>query len=192
MKKLIIAMFALVAGASVAFAADLPSKSAPAAPSPVSTSAFDLSGWYVGGFAGGNFAKWSSIDLNTTSKVFGGVAGYEWNKYLRTELTADYNTQTTPTTTSAGQTVFANATVGYPVGFGFTPYVLGGVGYGWGSWDRIVGTNKDRTLYNIGGGIRYDIARNWELDARYRYIQSLTDNKFNNNQIVTMGVNYKF
>jgi len=191
MKKLFTAMFALVAGASVAVAADLPSKSAAAAPA-VSTSAFNLSGWYAGGYIGGNFDDTNKFKYDNTPKVLGGVAGYQWNKYLRTEATLDYNTKAAPTTTKTGETVFANAVVGYPVGFGVTPYLLAGVGYGWGSWDKAVGTNSERTLYAIGGGVRYDITKAFEIDGRYRYIDGLTTQKFDNNHVVTVGVNYKF
>jgi hypothetical protein len=191
MKKLITALFALVAGASVAVAADLPSKSAAAAPA-VSTSAFGLSGWYAGGFVGGNFDDTNKFTYDNTPKVFGALAGYQWGKYVRTEATFDYNTKATPTSTKAGETVFGNAVVGYPIGFGVTPYILAGVGYGWGSWDKVVGKNDDRTLYNLGGGVRYDITKAFEVDGRYRYIDGLTGKKFDNNHVVTLGVNYKF
>ena len=191
MKKLITALFALVAGVSVAAAADLPSKKA--APAPAVSDAFNINGWYAGGYVGGNVNKIdSNMTYDTTAKVVGGVVGYEWNKYFRTEATFDYNTKAAPTTTKTGQTVFGNAVVGYPVGFGVTPYLLAGVGYGFGSWDKVVGSNADRTLYNVGGGIRYDLTKAFELDGRYRYINSLSDSKFTNNQIVTLGVNYKF
>ena len=191
MKKLIIAMFALVAGVSVASAADLPSKSAAAAPA-VSTSAFNLSGWYVGGYVGGNFDDTNKFKYDNTPKVIGGVVGYEWNKYIRTEATFDYTTKTSPTTTKTGETVFGNAVVGYPV-LGVTPYLLAGVGYGFGSWDK-VGKNwdTDRALYNVGGGIRYDLTKSFEVDGRYRYVDSINGTKFNNNHVVTLGANYKF
>ena len=191
MKKLITALFALAAGVSVAAAADLPSKSAAAAPA-VSTSAFNLSGWYAGGFVGGNFDDTNKFKYDNTPKVFGGVAGYEWNKYIRTEATFDYTTKTSPSTTKDGQTAFGNAVVSYPVGFGVTPYFVAGVGYGWGAWDKVVGTNDDRTLYNIGAGLRYDLTKSFEIDGRYRYIDGLTAKKFDNNHVVTLGVNYKF
>ena len=191
MKKLITALFAFAAGVSVAAAADLPSKSAAAAPA-VSTSAFNLSGWYAGGFVGGNFDDTNKFEYDNTPKVFGGVAGYQWNKYIRTEATFDYTTKISPSTTKDGQTAFGNAVVSYPVGFGVSPYILAGVGYGWGAWDKVVGTNDDRTLYNIGAGLRYDLTKSFEIDGRYRYIDGLTAKKFDNNHVVTLGVNYKF
>ena len=191
MKKLIIAMFALVAGVSAAVAADLPSKGAAAAPA-VSTSAFNLSGWYAGGYVGGNFDDTVKYNYDTTAKVFGGVVGYEWNKFVRTEATFDYNTKATPTTSKTGQTLFGNAIVQYPVGFGLTPYALAGVGYGWGSWDKVGENSMDRVLYNVGGGVRYDLTKAFELDGRYRYINAVQGAKFDNNHVMTLGVNYKF
>ena len=192
MKKLITALFALAAGVSVAAAADLPSKSAAAAPA-VSTSAFGLSGWYAGGFVGGNFDDTNKFKYDNTPKVFGAIAGYEWNKYIRTEATFDYTTKIVPITPpKTGQTAFGNAVVSYPVGFGVTPYILAGVGYGWGAWDKVVGKNDDRTLYNIGAGLRYDLTKSFEVDGRYRYVNGLTAQKFDNNHVVTLGVNYKF
>ena len=191
MKKLITAMFALVAGASVAFAADLPSKSAAAAPA-VSTGAFNLSGWYAGAYVGGNVDDTNKFKYDTTAKVFGGLVGYEWNKYVRTEATFDYNTKAAPTTTKTGETAFANGIAQYPVGYGVTPYLLAGVGYGWGSWDKIGKNNVDRALFNVGGGLRYDLTKSFELDGRYRYVNSVKNDRFDNNHVVTLGVNYKF
>ena len=47
-----------------------------------------------------------------------------------------------------------------------TPYLLAGAGYGWGSWDKVVGKNAERTLYNVGGGVRYDLTKAFELDGQ--------------------------
>lgn len=191
MKKLFTAMFALVAGLSVACAADLPSKSAAAAPA-VSTSAFGLSGWYAGGFVGGNFDDTNKFKYDNTPKVFGGLVGYEWGKYVRTEATIDYNTKAAPTTTKTGETVFGNAVVSYPA-LGVTPYLLAGVGYGFGSWDKVGKSwDTDRALYNVGGGVRYDITKSFEVDGRYRFVNAVNGPKFDNNHVVTLGVNYKF
>lgn len=193
MKKTLVSLLASVAFIGAAMAADIPSKATPAAPAPAaSSSAFGLDGFYVGGFAGGDYSKVSHINLSHTPYVIGGVAGYEWNRYFRTEATFDYTSKNKPTTTKSGETLFGNAIVQYPIGFGITPYVLGGVGYGWGSWDKVGNYGIDRTLYNVGGGVRYSLTKNLELDGRYRYINAATGPKFNDNNVVTLGVNYKF
>jgi opacity protein-like surface antigen len=191
MKKLFTAMFALVAGTSVALATDLPSKkAAPAAP--VSTDA-SISGWYVGGNFGGNLNNFSNINLNQTPYTLGATVGYEWNRYLRTEADYNYTSSQAPVTARTGNTLFVNAIAQYGIlGTGFTPYVLAGVGEGWGAFGKSV-TGDVNTLWNIGGGVRYAINPIWEVDGRYRYVQSF-DNKYNfkNNNVVTLGVNYKF
>ena len=191
MKKLITAFVALLAGVSVAAATDLPSRKAAPAPA-VSTSVVNPMGFYVGGFVGGNFVNYDSYSWNSTPIFVGGLFGYEWNKFLRTEVTFDYSTKAAPTTTKAGQTLFGNAVVQYPIGFGITPYFLGGVGYGWGSWDNVGENSMDRVLYNVGGGVRYDLTKSFEIDGRYRYINAAQGPKFDNNHVVTLGVNYKF
>jgi opacity protein-like surface antigen len=194
MKKLITALTALVATASVAMAADLPSRKAPVAP--VSTNAFTLSGWYAGGFVGGNVANWDNVSWDKTPAVFGALVGYEWNPYFRTEATFDYTTKAAPTTSEAGQTVFANAVVQYPIGFGFTPYAFAGTGFGWNAWGKgVSGANfvdDAKLLYNVGGGVRYAVTERIDIDGRYRYINAYSGTKFDNNHVVTLGANYKF
>ena len=78
----------LVAAATTAFAADLPTHKSPAAP-PIMAPAFSWTGAYVGAFAGGNWAKVAPHDLtnpafrgdptlNSNGLTAGGLAGYNW------------------------------------------------------------------------------------------------------------------
>lgn len=195
MKKLISALFALFVGASVATAADLPSRSAASAPV-VSTNAFTLSGWYAGGYVGANAVNYDSITWKSTPILVGALVGYEWNTYFRTEATFDYTTKAEPTTNEAGQAVFANAVIQYPIGWGITPYVLAGTGFGWNAWGKgVAGANfadDARALYNVGGGVRYAVTNRWEIDGRYRYVNAWSGDKFDNNHVVSIGANYKF
>lgn len=194
MKKLITALFALVAGVSVATAADLPSKKAASAPA-VSTSVFGLNGVYVGGYVGQNFGQVTDYTWSTSPFTFGGVAGYEWNRYVRTEATFDYTTKQTPTTTQTGQTAFANAILQFGIpGTSFTPYALAGAGAGFNAWGKGASSITDdaKALYNVGAGVRYSITNSVELDARYRYIDAISGTKFSNNNVATIGANYKF
>ena len=192
MKKLISALFALVAGTSMALATDLPSRRAAPAPA-VSTNAFTLSGWYAGGYVGGNFTN-SDFAWNSTPVVFGAVVGYEWNPYFRTEATVDNTTRATLTTAQSGQTVFVNGILQYPVGYGITPYVLAGTGFGWNAWGKgDAGFADDaRALYNLGAGVRYALTDQFEIDGRYRYINAYSGVKYDNNHVVTLGLNYRF
>jgi hypothetical protein len=195
MKKTLASLLASVAMLGSALAADLPSKAAPVAPAATAeTNAFgNISGLYVGGNIGTNFNSFKHYNWNTSPYTVGAVVGYEWNRFLRTEATFDYTSKERPTTTHSGQMAFANAVVQYPVGYGVTPYILAGTGFGWNAWGNGHASVVDdaKALYNLGGGVRYNITKNFELDGRYRYVQSY-DNAFKNNNIVTLGANYKF
>jgi opacity protein-like surface antigen len=192
MKNTLASLLASVAMIATAVAADLPSKAAPAAPT--AASVFGLDGFYVGANTGGNFAKPSHAGVDNTPYTLGVVGGYEWNRYFRTEATFDYTSKNSPVTTNSGETVFANAIIQYPAGYGFIPYALAGVGVGYNTWGNGKGglVAGAKELYNVGGGVRYAISKNIELDARYRYINNINSTKVENNNVVTFGANYKF
>lgn len=184
MKKYIAAAL-LVLTASVASAANLPEKKAtPAAPAITAPES-----WYVGVNAGGAV----KLDRSVTDSpaTVGGVVGYKWNPMFATEITVDEQFKKAG---QAAQTrVVANGVVS-PIGsvFGFTPYALAGVGVQNHDFrDGVRDNNK--TIYNVGGGVKYAIAKNWEADARYRYVNTWSDGtKIKDNSIVTLGLNYKF
>jgi len=186
MKKYIAAAI-LAFAASTAVAGDLPSKKAtPAAPAAVTAP----ESWYVGVNAGGAV----KLDRNVTDNpaTVGGVVGYKWNPMFATEITVDE--QFKKADQKAQTRVVANGVVS-PFGavFGFTPYALAGVGVQ--NHDFINNGVKDGTkaIYNVGGGVKYAIAKNWEADARYRYVNTWSDGtKIKDNSIVTLGLNYKF
>jgi len=85
---------------------------------------------------------------------------------------------------------------------GFTPYAVGGLGYGWfsGSGVRSTASNSDSIVYNVGLGSLYSITPNWSLDVSYRYAISDKENvkktsgrytNYTSNELVT-GVRYNF
>lgn len=193
MKTLLTAFVAFVASSAIALAADLPSRKAAAEPT-AATNAFALSGWYAGGYVGGNNTSYRGLNVGDTAFVMGGVVGYEWNEYLRTEVTFDNTAKASPTTAKHGQALFANAILQYPVGWGLTPYVLGGTGFGWNAWGKGDSgiTDDAKAIYNVGGGLRYAVTDRFELDGRYRYVNAYSGTKFKNNNVVTLGANYKF
>jgi opacity protein-like surface antigen len=81
-----------------------------------------------------------------------------------------------------------NAIAGYPIR-SVTPYVLAGTGWGFnGAGDKHKNT---QTLWNVGGGMMVNLNRNWQLDARYRYVESWDGNRAAEN-LVGMGLNYRF
>ena len=166
MFKSIVTAAALLAS-TAAIASDLPSRSA--APAPVFTQA--ASPFYVGVRGG--------LDYKKDDQKFsvGGNAGYEVNSYVRGEVGYDYLNDADKT-----HAVTGNFIVQFPV-MTFTPYALAGVGY---RWTDI----KNDYVYNVGGGVRYSVTKDIELDARYRYINDFDNVKHNN--VISLGANYKF
>jgi outer membrane immunogenic protein len=193
MKKTILALAATLAMAATAVASDIPSRSYPAAP-PVFATATTYSPWYVGVQAGMTAGNKDRFTFNDSTPVFGVIAGYEVNPFLRLE--GSFLNRFSRGDVTSGQMATANVIGQYTVpGTAFTPYVLGGVGYGWNVYGNPVNSGG-AALWNIGGGVRYAVNANWEVDARYRYVQQFksyvpSGNKLNEN-IVTLGVNYRF
>jgi outer membrane immunogenic protein len=193
MKKTILALAATLTMAATAIAADLPARSAPPAP-PVFTNATTASPWYVGVQAGMTAGNKDRFDFNDSSAVFGVVAGYEVNPFLRLE--GNFVNRFSRGNLPNGQMATANVIGQYTIpGTAITPYVLGGVGYGWNVYGNPTNSNG-AALWNVGGGVRYAVTANWEVDARYRYVQQFksyvpSGEKLNEN-IVTLGVNYRF
>jgi opacity protein-like surface antigen len=183
--KNLIAAAALILSAATASAGDLPSKkTAPVAPAIEAPTS-----WYVGLDAG------QAVKLNRNvadnPSTFGGVVGYKWNNMFATEVTVDE--QLKKGNQKAQTRVVANGVVS-PFGafYGFTPYALAGVGVQNHDFrDGVKDNNK--TIYNVGGGVKYSINKNWEADARYRWVNTWSDGSaIKDNSVVTLGVNYKF
>jgi opacity protein-like surface antigen len=151
-------------------AADLPKRSAPVAPVVASEG-----GFYAGANAG--------LARTENDATFGASLGYQFNKYLRAEGTYDYRyNEDNSRTKLSSSTALGNLIVQYPIG-AFTPYALAGAGYRWSDL-------KNEQVWAAGGGVRYAVTRNVEVDGRYRYIANY-DNK-RDNSVFTVGLNYKF
>ena len=87
-----------------------------------------------------------------------------------------------------GQTAFVNVVAGIPVG-PITPYGVVGAGVGVnGAGD---GDKGPEGLWNVGAGVAYNVTRNWQVDARYRYIDAVGATR-DAEHVVSLGVNYKF
>jgi opacity protein-like surface antigen len=118
---------------------------------------------------------------------WGGTAtvGYRLNRFLSVEGLADFGASTG--TLRANQAVFGVVTAGVPVG-PVTPYLLAGVGYGFNGLSFT--ENDPRALWTAGAGVRYAMAPRWELDGRWRRIESF--NGVASADRFTVGVNYRF
>lgn len=176
--KSLIAVAAVVLLTGTTHASDLPRRTAPPAPAPIFAQS-PASGFYAGVNVGVAFAD----NIDNREVTVGGTLGYEFNRFFRSEINVvnRFGAQN-------GQSVTADAIVGVPF-YGITPYVLAGVGYGFNAYGK---PNGDAAaLWSVGVGVRYELNRNWEVDARYRYTSQFRDSSVDNN-IVTLGVNYKF
>ena len=184
MQKTIVTALAILASTAAAVAADLPSKSTSAS-SP--TPAFVQNQGYVG-------ASLSS-DLGSARAYSGGVvAGWNANSFLAVEST--YNLAR-PDQKVLGKfnyrnTIAINAVPQYRVpGTDATVYAFGGLGYRWNT----ASTVADHSVYNVGVGMKYEIAKNLELDSRYTRIESVKDKYRTSSPAedrVSVGVNYRF
>jgi hypothetical protein len=180
MQKTIVTTIAFLASTIVASATDLPSKTkAPAGPIPTFTQ------YYVGGHVGGNLDK-------ATVYSGGAVAGWNALPFLAVEGTYDL---TRPQAKVAKKfnyenTVALNVVPQYKIpGTDITAYAVGGLGYRWNT----ASTVADHSVYNLGAGLKYEFAKDLELDGRYTRIDkkvSFTSGTAEDR--ATVGVNYKF
>ena len=184
MQKTIVTALALFASTAVAFATDLPSKTkAPVSPAPV----FTQTQYYVGGNIGGDVDK---------ARVYSGGAVAGWNAlpFLAVEGTYDLSR---PQAKVRGEynwrnTVGVNVVPQYNIpSTGITAYGFGGIGYRWNT----ASTVADHAVYNLGGGLKYEFAKNVELDSRYTRIDAVESKYrvgFTAEDRLTFGVLYKF
>lgn len=176
--KSLIATVATVVFAGSAYATDLPRRTAPVAPAPIFTQQ-PLTGFYVGVNTGVAF----NDSFDNRDAIVGGTFGYEFNRFLRGEVNVSNRFGT-----DNGQSVTADAILGVPVGR-FTPYTFVGLGYGFNYLGKPDG--DPAALWSVGGGVRYELTQNWELDARYRFSRQF-DHTNIDNSAATLGLNYRF
>jgi len=175
MKRILSGVVAVLLSCTAAFAADVyqpPMEPVPEQPVEV----IQTSGWYLRGDVGyawnhlrganfyqggpsGSIADFDSADIDD-SWVIGGGVGYQFNNYLRADITADYwgNGDFTGSTSGGCGTVagpcvsrdissvsawslMANAYVDIGTYGAFTPYVGAGVGATRVSWDGLRNTS---------------------------------------------------
>ena len=176
MKSLIILAGLFLSTAAIA--ADIPSRNAPQSPArPIFVEI--VKPFFVGVHAGTtnyNQNLWSD-NTEFRANVRG---GYEFSPYARVEANYDYGYS--DVSAFRTNTVTGNLIGQYRFG-SVVPYVLVGGGYRWSGI-------KNEAVYNVGGGVRYDLTSRFEVDARYRYVADFNNRRDEN--VVTLGVNYKF
>jgi opacity protein-like surface antigen len=181
MKNILTAAF-LTMAVSAASAASLPEKKA----TPTAPAVEAPSSWYVGVNAGGNVR--SNQNVQNTPGDVGGVVGYKVAPGFNIEATLEQAFK--KGRDGKEQRAMINGVVESPFAyFGFKPYVLAGIGAQ--EKDIKNGLSGTKTVYNVGGGVKYEINKSWDLDTRYRYVNTLNNTNRDSN-VVTVGVNYKF
>jgi opacity protein-like surface antigen len=182
--KNILTAITMIFFATVASAASLPEKSIPTPPAKPFIEA--PASWYVGANAGGNVR--SNQNVQYTPGNIGGVVGYNFSKNFALEVTLDYAFKKGEYAQETRAVV--NGVVTSPYGYlNFTPYVLAGVGTK--TKDVYSGIKGLEKIYNVGGGVKYDVNTNWDVDVRYRYVNTFNDSGYDAH-IFTLGTNYKF
>ena len=175
MNKYTISLIAILAS-TAAMASDLPSKSAPTPP--VRAISYSQDDFFVGAHLGSKAmetAPWGTVRTNIRG-------GWEFSNFARLE--ADYDHASGKNKRQRSDSFTTNLIGQYKLdNVPITPYGLIGGGYRWSGL-------KDETIYNVGGGVRYNITNNLEADLRYRYITDADRSRDEN--VVTLGVNYKF
>jgi opacity protein-like surface antigen len=155
----------------------------PAATVPASGSSLGLSGVYLGANAGSNFRDGQDY-------VLGGVVGYQFHRNFAGELTYDYARMAGG---GDGQMVMGNLVASQRLSIlPITPYALVGAGVGWNAYGS-TNDGGNTALYNVGGGVRINLVKNVDLDARYRYVGAFNTNESSYAQhVVTGGLNIRF
>ena len=158
--------------------AQTPARNAPAAPA----AAAPLAGLYIGtgvSLGGTNLETASGLGQSLT-------VGYQINRNIAVEGVLGYSYASGDR--NDGQTGFINVVAGQAFG-PVTPYALVGVGAGIGGAGN---ADKDAEgLWNAGAGVAYNVTRNWQVDARYRYVDAIAATR-DAEHVVSLGVNYKF
>lgn len=159
-------------------ASQTPVVAAPVAPTPAPASEPRL---YAGLSAG-----YGGTDLSNGTWSNHLTLGYNVNRYLAVEAVAGYDYG--DSTRQEGQTLVANALVGYNLG-PVRPYALLGAGVG---FDGQGNSNRDPDgIWNYGGGLALNVNRNWVVDARYTRTEGFREEREGSDRF-TVGVNYRF
>lgn len=162
---------------TAAVAADIPSRFTPLPPTVVR--AEKTNPFFVGVHLGAS--NYDQKLWSNNSEFRANVrAGYEFSPYFRIEGNYDYGYS--DVSAERTNTVTGNLIGQYRFG-PIVPYALLGGGYRWSGF-------KNESVYNVGAGVRYEIASRFEVDARYRYVADFNNRRDEN--VMTLGVNYKF
>jgi hypothetical protein len=129
--------------------------------------------WFAGPTVGSTWTQGSNLGFN---------GGYQINKYFAVE--ANYDHVFNQWGNAPIDLMTGNLVLGYPIASTkLTPYVLAGLGYQF-QW------NANQGVFNVGGGTKISMAKDIDMDVRYRYVQGMSNQQ--NENIVSVGVGFKF
>jgi opacity protein-like surface antigen len=117
---------------------------------------------------------WSFLDVNGADNddtwVAGGGVGYQFNDFLRADITGDFSGdyEVAPGADISTTTVLGNVYFDWANESMFTPYVGAGVGYGWVNGSGLA-VDDDGIAFGATAGVAVDITNNIAVDAGYRY-----------------------
>ncbi len=179
-RGLLASAFVLAAGVG-AQAADI----TPDVPSDIETTA--SSGVYLRGDAGWSFLEWSGGDDDSNYVVGGGV-GYQFNDFLRSDVTLDMSGDysVAPGAEISTTTVLGNVYFDWATDTAFTPYVGLGAGYGW------VENNPNGVALGVSAGVAVGVTENLDIDLGYRFRDIMSGGPDVMEHQTTLGMRFKF
>jgi opacity protein-like surface antigen len=166
----------------------------PYAPPPVAETPQDYAkmGWYLRGDIGWSFLEWSGGEDDNAFALGGGV-GYQFNDYLRSDLRVDWagNYDIGGGDDMGVTTVLGNLYLDVPTGTMITPYVGGGIGYGWTSVDG-AGDDGDGLAWAISAGASVDLSESIAMDVGYRFRDVMVSGENPTEHQIMTGLRFKF
>ena len=149
----------------------------------------DGSGIYIRADLGWSYMDWGEKD---NAFVGGGGVGYQFNDWLRSDVTVDYGGSYDVGWLHGGKlsTVsgLANLYLDIPTGSSLTPYVGAGAGMTWVNNDE----NDSGFAFDLTGGLAIDLTDSLTLDLGYRYVNTNAEGANMEQHEGLAGVRYGF
>jgi opacity protein-like surface antigen len=178
----------MMAMATASHAAD------PYSPPPVAETPQDYAkmGWYLRGDIGWSFLEWSG-GADDDALALGGGVGYQFNDYLRSDLRLDWagDYSIGGGDDMSVTTVLGNLYFDLPTGTMITPYVGGGIGYGWTSVDGAA-DDGDGLAWSLSAGASVDLSEAMSIDIGYRFRDVMVSGENPQEHQIMTGLRFKF
>jgi opacity protein-like surface antigen len=153
---------------TTAMAADFSYPKPPIRPFTINEQKMNVLDSYATVTSGSTFNQSYTFGGNIGTRIYGPLFGEASYDYINRNHKVDNR-------------IVGNAVLMQPLTYG-TVYGLIGAGYT---------TRVDKWVWNVGVGYRLPVVSNVDLDVRYRYVSRFDNRKMNDN-VLTVGVVYKF